>query len=251
MVFIWISGLGGIYMISTNYGSVSSSLAKFPAKGKTLAQYTWNEIDMISQAGLASEYFAIGNEKNIVVNGETLTLQIYDFNHDTLSSNGTSKAGITFGTKHLMATKKAITPDGISNGGGWTYCNIRSWLNNTLFEQLPIDLIYKIKTVNKLTSIGERSDTIGTTQDKLFLFSEVECIGSTIYSKPGEGTKYPIFTDNTSRIKKLSNGIGTNQDWWTRSPSAGGTVAFIFIYNGSGMYMYPGQPYGTAFGFCI
>ena len=86
--------------------------------------------------------------------------------------------------------------------GGWTSSEMRSWVTGTLLGQLPADLQLALKEVNKLTSAGNQSSTIITTVDKLFLFSDVECLGSATFSQAGEGSKYPIFTDNASRVKK-------------------------------------------------
>lgn len=44
-------------------------LYQFPAPGKTLDQYTWDEISRISLSGKAADYFSVGDCKEIVLNG--------------------------------------------------------------------------------------------------------------------------------------------------------------------------------------
>ena len=57
----------------------------------------------------------MGDEKNISVNGETLTLVIVGFGHDDLASGG--KAGITFGLKHLMKDTRQMNSSNTNSGG--------------------------------------------------------------------------------------------------------------------------------------
>lgn len=216
----------------------------------TLAKNSWAQIAAVSAAGNAENYWKVGDEIDIVVNGETLTLQIYGFNHDNLTSGG--KAGITFGMKNLMAETRQMNISN-TNAGGFTGSTMYTWLINTLFPALPEDLRGLIKAVDKKTSAGWQSTTINTERMKLFLFSEVECFGTTTYSVAGEGAVYPIFTDNNSRIKRLANGTGSASLWWERSPSANHPASFCIVYGtgGSYNYSYADISRGVCFGFCI
>lgn len=233
--------------------SLTKNTGNLPASGKALSIYSWEEIDIISRYSDPSTYWSVGDEKDFVYapSGETLTIQIYGFNHDTLSSDGVSKAGITFGMKHLMATTRRMNSTNV-NAGGWGSCEMRSWVTGTLIGQLPSDLQSVLKTVNKLTSAGSQSATINTTQDKVFLFSEIECFSSRTNSFAGEGSTYPIFTSNASRIKKLSNGSGVDTIWWMRSPWASGSYQYCAMNtDGSSNYLSSSVAYGACFGFCV
>lgn len=214
-----------------------------------LSENSWSQIAAVSAAGNAENYWSVGDEIDIVVDGETLTLQIYGFNHDDLTGGG--KAGITFGLKNLMAATRQMNSSN-TNAGGFTGSAMYNWLQNTLYPLLPDDLKSAIKAVDKKTSAGQQSTTINTDSMKLFLFSEVECFGTTTYSVAGEGEVYPIFTDNTSRIKKLSNGTGSASTWWERSPRANVSASFCNVYSG-GTANTSGASIsgGVCFGFCI
>lgn len=83
----------------------------------TLAENSWAQIATVAAAGTAENYWKVGDEIDIVVNGETLTLQIYGFNHDNLTSGG--KAGITFGMKNLMTETRQMNASN-TNAGGFT-----------------------------------------------------------------------------------------------------------------------------------
>ena len=71
-----------------------------PAKGKTLNEYTWDEINYISQNNLAEEYgFKPGDTKTIHVEGTVGTLAVNnDYNVYILGINHNGEQGITFGT---------------------------------------------------------------------------------------------------------------------------------------------------------
>ena len=228
-------------------GFVLLAPAVLPAVGTTLEDCTWQEITLISIAGLAATYFAVGDEKIIELStGEEVTLQIYDFDHDTKTAGGT--AGITFGSKDLLAGTSAMN-DSRTNATGWTHSDMRTWISETLLGQLPEDLQAVIKQVDKLTSEGNKSTTIETTADKLFLFSEIEVFGAVTYSQAGEGSMYPIFSDAASRIKNRS---GAADMWWERSPRPLDSTRFCYVAaNGTVNVYYAEYQRGVAFGFCV
>ena len=87
---------------------------------------------------------------------------------------------------------------------------------------------------------------------KLFLFSEIEIFGSTTYSKAGEGSQYSYFATAANRIKYLSNGSGSANWWWERSPHGSNSNAFCYVNsNGSAGGNYANATSGVCFGFCV
>ena len=223
-----------------------------PPKGKTLDEYTWEEISYISSNGLAGEYgFQVGDEKNITLStDEALTLAIMDFGHDELA-DGTGYAGITFGLKNLMAESRAMNSSN-TNSGGFTGSAMYTWLQGTLLNSLPADLRAVLKEVNKKTSAGSQSTTINTNSMKVFLFAEIEVFGSTTKSAAGEGSQYSYFATAANRIKYLSNGAGSASGWWERSPDASSSNYFCAVYaNGDAHYSNAVFPWEVCFGFCV
>lgn len=248
-------GVGGVARkVSEVYDGVGGVArlvySGLPPIGLPLANYTWEEINKVSQSGKAQEYWSVGAEKNITLStGEVLTLQIYDFNHDDLTGGG--KAGITFGLKNLMGYGLNMN-NSSTNSGGFTGSIMYSWLIGSLYNFLPADLKELIKTVNKNTSAGNKNPTINTNAMKVFLFSEIECFGTLTDSFPGEGFKYAIFINNASRIKKMANGTGAAQYWWERSPVASQSTAFCTPnLTGRATFSTADNPWGVCFGFCI
>lgn len=215
----------------------------------TLANNTWAQIAAASEAGVAASTWSVGDTKNITVGGETLTVEIVGFNHDDLASGG--KAGITFGLKNLMANTRQMNSSN-TNAGGFTGSDMYDWLQGTLLNSLPSDLRAVLKSVNKKTSAGSQSSTINTNAMKIFLFSEVEIFGSVTYSKSGEGSQYSRFATASSRIKYLSNGSGSANNWWERSPYGNGSGGFCFVGSGGVASSFSASySWGVCFGFCV
>lgn len=208
-----------------------------------LASAAWSKIN-----GIAPLY-RIGEEKNIVVSGETITLQLWDRHHDLLTGGGGAKAKATFGTKHLMATTRRMNASN-TNIGGWGATELRTSMNGTIYNGLPSELKDVIKSVDRLTSAGNQLATIVTNSDKLAPPSEIEVFGTITHSKPGEGKMYKIFKDEANRIKKLSNGSGAATGWWLSSPIGSNATFFCFVNNaGAASGNNASVAFGVAWGF--
>ena len=220
---------------------------KLPPVGQTLENYSWADIGAISKAGKAEEYFLVGDQKNIKINGVDYAVEIVGFNHDDLA-DGSGKAGITFGMVDSLSTYYPMNASN-TNVNGWGGSVRRSELQTTVFAQLDADLQKVIKTVNKSTSAGNKSSTINIYADTLFLFSETELFGTTSYSVGSEGKQYAKFTTNASRIKKVN---GTARSWWERSPRLSTSTEFCYVSatGTAGTNSASGNA-GIAFGFCV
>lgn len=212
-----------------------------------LSDATWDQIGYAANLGFLQDVYSIGDEKDITLTtGETLTLQIYDFNHDSLFSGG-SIINVTFGLKNLLKDTRSANTSNANTG----LSSITDWLNNSFYNTLPTDLKAVIKISGKRYSAGNQSTTINTQGSRVFLMSEVECFGTASYSVIGEGTQYPIFTNNASRIKRFSNGSGSATNWWTRSPHASNATNYCYVnLNGAASATTATSTYGVCFGFC-
>jgi len=221
------------------------------AGAKSLAESTWAEIAAVSAAGEAAGRWSVGDEKDITLTtGETLTLQIYGFDHDDLGG-GAGKAGITFGMKNLMAATR-VMHSATSNTGAFTSMTFYTWITGTFIPSLPADLQAVLKTVAKKSSAGNKSTSISTNQVRVFLFAEIEVLGSVNLSVAGEGKVYPIFTDDASRVKSLANGTGDLGSWWGRSPALSSTFRFAAFTNvGDVTSITTTYASGVCLGFCV
>lgn len=238
--------------VGTNHTAPADKVCKvtasfLPVKA-ALNDMSWADINTICQAGKASEYWSIGDTKNITLStGEEITVRIEDFNHDTLATGG--KAPVTFGMVDCLNTTRAMNSSN-ANSGGWGSSAMRTFMT-TLLGQLPGDLQSVIKSVTKTTSAGNNSSALTTTSDKLWLFShtEVNFEANANYSPGGEGSAYPLFVSNSSRVKKVN---GSTYSWWLRSPYATYATGFCYVsYSGYAINNYASYTSGVAVGFCL
>jgi hypothetical protein len=243
---------GTAWVLLTTYKSFLGSWAELPGLppiGTALSACTWDQINRIGAAGRQADYFSIGDEKSITLStSEVITLQIIGFSHDNLSGGGGGKAPITFAFKTCMNTTQSMNATN-TNVGGYSGCALYSTINGAIYGSLPADLRAVMKNVSKLTSAGNQSATIVTTQEKLFLLSEVEIFGSITYSKSGEGTQYAFFTNGGARSKTVG---GVASTWWERSPIGDSATYFCAVTSSGAVYYYgASDSYGVALGLCV
>lgn len=243
------------------------SLPSFRKKKYDLDSLSWAEIAEIAKAGRAACVFNIGDEKTITLStGEKITLVILGFFHDTYYDSEydeDTSYTITFGMKNCLATRYQMNASN-TNVGGWESSKMRTSVMPTLLSQLPADLQSVIKSVYKKTSAGNKSTTITTTNDKLFLLSEVEVNGTTATTYADEGEQYAYFKRNggyvqygndgyyPNGIKALSNGDGGSCGWWLRSPGVAYASSFRCVTSGGGVSDVSASfSFGVSFGFCV
>ena len=244
----------GDYTLTCTYAGLSwSQIVRVPYIGLTdivavpsLEEASWSLINAISENGMASSVFSVGDKKTVAIDGVNYQVQIIGFDHDTKKSGG--KAGITFQLVDCLNSTYQMNSSN-TNSKGWTSCAMRSSTMATLLTKLPSALQNVIKAVNKLTSAGNQSATINTTSDKLFLLSEVEIFGSTTYSKSGEGSQYAYYKAGNSKVKNVN---GSASYWWERSPDGSNSTAFCGVASNSGADHHGASySHGVAFGFCV
>lgn len=218
-----------------------------PPIGTPLSSCTPEQIQEISLAGLADTYWSIGDTHIINIANTSYDIEILDFNHDTLA-NEPGFASITFGLKNCFNIPYGMNNSN-TNSGGWQVCVMRGGTIPTILAQVAPEWQAIMRPVIKLTSAGNRSAAIVSTTDTLFLFSEMEIMGTPTYSVAGEGTRYPKFSTAAARIKSV-NGVASI--WWLRSPYSGSSTAFCAINTTGAANDYTASnSYGAAFGFCV
>lgn len=223
-------------------------------KLKPLNELSWNYIDSLSESGKAGELFSLHDTKEIeLTTGEKVVVEIAGFDHDTLTADETKTAGITFGMKDCLTQSYKMNAAN-TNVGGWKDSEMRTThIREAFYDMLPEDLKAVIKQVDKKTSAGNKSTTVETTADDVWLFSLIE-MGVTGLSTPysQEGNAYPAFTSNALRVKHRGSG-GSTGNYFTRSPHAGNATQFRYIStSGGNSYVNAATAgYYMAAGFCI
>ena len=212
----------------------------------TFANNDWSAIIAACQSGSVPDSWVVGNSKTMTINGTSYQIDIIGKNHDTYTAGGT--APLTFQLHDCYGTKYAMNSSN-TNSGGWTSCAMRSTHLPAILALMPSEVQAGIREVNKLTSAGNKSATINTTADKLFLLSEIEIFGFVKYSKSGEGTQYGYYKASNSKVKKFN---GSANIWWERSPYGSNSVSFGIVANGGYADYYGASiAHGVAFGFCF
>ena len=185
-------------------------------------------------------------------------MQIIGINHDTLSSDHTSKAGLTLQMKNCLATKYAMN-DSDTNAGGWQSSLMRTATLPAVYNTLPSEWKSVIKMVDKKAANGgsSRYSATVTTSDNLFLLAGIEIFGDSDsygYAQGGEneGTQYAYWAShntNNDRIKYYGTLSATG--WWERS-SYYSTFSFCNVSRyGNANYNVASYIHGVAFAFCV
>lgn len=241
----------GQYNTSLYGGLVSTEDEPVPSYSEVLSENTWAQIaQAVADNDPILDVWQVGDTKNEVVAGETLTFAIMGKDHDD-KSDGTGKAKLTFGTTQLMNNTRQMNGSNTNAGsfaGSALYANLR----DTILPGMPEELRAAIKPVNKPTSSGSQSSAIRNDSMSLWLFSEVEIFGRTTYSFGGEGFQYPYFATAANRIKRLFNGMGEVSVWWERSPRSDYSLFFCCVNTSGAAIVYgASSSSGVCFGFCI
>lgn len=208
------------------------------------AENEWADIIEACHANeVPDEWVADGScYKDMDIGGTNYRIDIIGKNHDDLS-DGTGKAPLTFQMHDCYDETKQMNSSN-TNSGGWTNCAMRSTHLPAILALMPAEVQDGIREVQKKSSAGSQSSSIQTTNDKLFLLSEIEIFGSTTYSFAGEGTQYDYYKAGNSKVKDLR--------WWERSPRSSNSAYFCLVYT-TGVAGVDGASYsnGVAFGFCF
>lgn len=220
-----------------------------PSYEANFSDNTWEQIIAICQKKVVPSTWKIGDQKAMMINGVDYLVDIIGINHDDYS-DGFGKAPFTFQLHDCYGESKNMNSSN-TNVGGWTSCAMRTTHLPAILALMPTEVKNSIREVNKLTSAGDKSTTINTTADKLFLLSAVEIQGETTYSASGEGTKYEYYNATNRRQKTLKDGT-SNVNWLTRSPRSTQATQFCTTRAaGDAYYASASAKLGVSFAFCF
>ena len=155
-----------------------------------------------------------------------------------------------------------------TNSGGWASSQMRtnicgtslSSYSGTIIAVIPAALRAVLKSVTKYTDNtanggGSTASYVTETTDYFFLLSEFEVFGSISYGNTNEKNKqaqYAYYSAGNSKIKYKHDGTSTAASWWLRSPLAGASGIFVFVYTGGTVgNFYADYSLGFAPGFCV
>lgn len=238
-----VAGIGGVQR------EIFSSGIPFDP---VFANNDWATIIAVCQAKAVPDSWAVGNEKEMLVGGTNHRIRIIGKNHDDYS-DGSGKAPLTFEFANLYEESlnqsfKMNTSQ--TNSGGWNNSNMRKTKMTTVLNAMPSEVKSGVKQVNKLTSSGNKSTSIVTSSDKLFLLSEAEYWGTNTKTAAGEGSRYAYYAQGGSFTRSSPSGGGMSR-WWTRSPAVSDTKKFVLVYNAGPMSSAATETLYVAPAFCF
>ena len=237
---------------------------------KVLNDNSWATIREVSSAGLGANYWAVGDVKEIKINGKVgnttfsnlaVNTFILGFNHNS-AKEGANKIHFQIGKIGSTAVglcdsqyNNTISSSGYfnwntsnTNSGGWNACYKRKTLYgndgtptspvaNSLMAALPSELLAVMQPVTKYTdNTGNSSNTSGAvtaTTDYLFDLSEFEVFGSRTYANQYEQNsqaQYDYYKAGNSRVAYNHSAVSTAVRWGLRSPYYNGYYTFCYVY---------------------
>lgn len=254
-----------------------------PAIGTTLNDMSWADIKRVSDAGLASSYFAIGDRKAVALSGTVGNLSlsgtyycyIIGIGHNS-AKEGSNRIHFQFGYSaasggvHLAFIDSGYGSyknsgawfnmnNASRNSGGWANSRMRTTIIPTFKACLPSDLQAVLKTVTKYSdNTGGGSNTasyVTATTDDIFLLAEWEVFGARTNANSAEQNyqaQYAYYSAGNSKVRYRHSSTGSTAYWWLRSVYAASSKHLCMV-NGSGDSDYGSAngSYGFAPAFCV
>ena len=216
----------------------------------TFSGSSWADISSVCERGEASEYFVLGDTRNIEFayggTNYTATVEIVAIDYDS-KADGSGKAGITVCMKDTVDVFRiAKHTSNTSPDCHWPNCTLRTVLHSTVLPTFSEDLQSVIKPVTKITNGYSGSvATTFTSTDSLWIPSVGEIGGSSVassYTSEG-GDPFQKYASKKSK------------DYWLRTGRivSGGMYSSLVRSTGTGTTTVSAMNAGTyvLFGFCI
>lgn len=205
---------------------------------ESIKQSTWTELKTAAQAGELS---------CILKSGDLIPFTLKNGEEVAVRATRDDSEKWFFILEDCLADMHRMNKRA-TNKGGWAECEMRRYLNNTVFALLP-DELQEVIAPTRIVQVldGERVET----EDKLFLLSKTQMFGKGYWSEQEpEDTQLVCFRYEKDRVKEC--GDNGTWYWWLRSPEAPSSSSFCAVYASGGTYTYTASlSHGVAFGFCL
>ena len=202
---------------------------------------SWDSIQRAVKTGKTSKY-NVGDTKEInLTNFGKHKIRIANMSECTNGETSETACGFVIEFADIITKQQFNSTN--TNVGGWRDSELRAYINETLYNSLPIDLQNVIAITNVISSHGSTSgETNFETQDKLYLLSSHEVYdGGTNNEISARDTAYnntkqldyyknqKVTTSSyTGAIKKYN---GSDDYWWLRSARSSNTLNFLRVDN--------------------
>ena len=252
-----------------------------------ISEYSWADLSNIAAeiertaknrddaVKMAASYNLVRSDGSFT--GEAKTLQTSMGNVDVFivdvfkdkDSSGRN-AAFTFMTSGIFAEHPMNST--ASNSGGWKSSGMRAWLNGDVLKSFPDEMRSNVMPVSKLSNNAGKTTSpasVTETQDSVWLFSWVECLGPIAWNKGSnqsyidtvdnkEGSQYAWFKQQGvageqghASLDRSIAGSSNPGVWWMRSSAPNVATSFgdmgPEVDNGG----YASTAEGVVFGFCL
>ena len=235
---------------------------------------SWATIKQISDANMGANLWAIGDCKQITMNGKVsdgLTLTNYSawvfiigFNHNAeREGNGIAFQGFkeTKNGTPVCLTDSGYNSDGTSgtwfnmnntqtNAGGWQASLMRKNVMPLIKAAFPADLQAVIKPSTIFTAPNTGNIELTATEDEVFLLAEYELFGKRTNAstqEPNYLKQYAYYSAGNSKVKYKHNSANSAAGWWERSPNFGNSASFCDVSSKGGVsFYYANKSYGVS-----
>lgn len=279
------SGTVNVVSSTTSYAITLSFVSD------TLDENSWDTISMVSDAGQGANYWAIGDCKQVTLNGTVGILAlsnfstyafIIGFNHNS-ALEGSGRIHFQFAKTALSGGTDICFTDGSynvtgdsaafrmntsgTNAGGWEYSYMRNNICGTsksttsgrIMGAIPAELRNALKSVTKYTDNtgggSTSSSAVTATTDYIFLLSEYEVFGSCSIANSNEASRqqqYAYYSADNSKVKYRHTSTSSTASWWLRSAYRNNSYNFACVYtNGYSYNTNAHVSFGFAPGFCV
>ena len=260
-----------------NYLGESDSIAvTVIIASSVLADNTPTVIQGIARGGIGENIWSVGDKTAIievgafanVVANSTLSAYIIGFNHNSeiegegitfLFGKNSDNNDICFCDagygSYYTSGNYLNMKDSNSNTGGWESSKMRTTICPLFLQALPSEWQNIIVETTKYTSNTGGTATessITTTNDKIFLLSEYEVLGTRNYSSSleysnGKQAQYDYYKNGNSKMKYKSTSTSTGCLWFLRSPYDTSSSYFCVINTDGSSSYYSGAYYSRGF----
>ena len=238
------------------------------------------DIPAITKAGIASSIWAIGDTREVKLNGtvgaytfsnETTYMFIVAFDHNSsVEMNGEHHIICSFAKSAATGGKDIAFVDaeygGFTsdtafhmnsynvNGNGWNRCHMRNTICSQFKNAMPSDLqaILRSRTIYT-DNTGEgtnNASNVTATTDYVYLPAEFEVHGSRTYANSYEKSyqqQLAYYKNGASKIRYRTDYTYMYAEWWVRSPTYNNSHNFCMVKtNGSPGWDGAGYAHGFA-----
>lgn len=214
---------------SHTVGLVIDGVEIFENPGDTPFNIPFSKIQKIVGAGLAEEYYHVGDQLTCRKNGTDLVWDIIGFDCEDLLGSDVSSM-----TLQLHDGLSPQSHFGVSGNTNYAESLIRSRINSTsdFLSGMDEEFLEAVGTVQKVTALAGGGSV--ETNDKFFILSRAE-VGGRDESSGVEGGVYPYYANPSaptagtdaaaaSRIRYQGNATY----WWLRSCSSATNAHLVF-----------------------